>query len=51
MIESSKSFEDFKQKLNKWAETHLEIRDAKGNVIKGAAALPRNLRTGKCKFK
>lgn len=45
IIESSKDFEDYKAKLNKWADNHLELVDSDGNVIKkGAEALPSNLR-------
>ena len=45
IIESSRDFEDYKTKLNEWADKHLELVDGDGNVIKkGYEALPSNLR-------
>ena len=56
IIESSNNFEEFKEKLNIWADEHLEIVNKRGKIRgKGASALPENLQTeatkNKCKKK
>ena len=46
IIDSSSDFDEYKYKLNDWADEHFELVDMDGKMKKaGAGALPENLQT------
>lgn len=52
IVDSSSDFDEYKHKLNDWADEHFELVDMEGRMKKsGAVALPENLQTNETKIK